>query len=68
MIRKIWLNRFNMQLIVTIPKENEEGVEAGDWVEIKRCVPPLKRRKCNICSKKYQDHTVDELHKHGLIK
>jgi hypothetical protein len=33
-IRKVWKNRLNNQLLITIP--NDSGIKEGDYVEVKK--------------------------------
>lgn len=34
LIRKVWKTTSTEQLMVTIPKENEQGIKEGDYVEL----------------------------------
>lgn len=67
MIRKVWFNRFSGQLLITIPNDNEQAIVEGDYVEVKKVEPPMKKAKCKFCSKPYVKHTVEELYEHKLI-
>lgn len=64
-IRKVWLNSFSGQLLLTVP--NGCGIQDGDIVEIRRVEPDLKTTACPKCNKKYADHTVRELYDHNLL-
>jgi hypothetical protein len=66
MLRRIYENAFNGQMMVTIPKDNELGLSKGMYVAVARAQPPPDHRTCKVCGKGYTLHTLDELVKHGL--
>lgn len=68
MIRKVWMNNFSGQLLVTIPSVNDSTIVDGDFVEVRRVEPPMNGVKCKSCSKPYVKHTVEELYAHKLLK
>jgi hypothetical protein len=65
-LARVWMNNFSGQLSVTVPKNQD--ILDGDYVKIEKVIPPLTNDTCKICSRKYKDHTLKELHQHGFLK
>jgi hypothetical protein len=63
-IRQIWMNNFNGQLLVGIPKDI--GLRNNDFVLIKKALPTMVYSTCQVCKKEYNKHTLKELSDHGL--
>lgn len=67
MIRKVWRNNFSGQNLITIPNDNDEAIIDGDYVEVHKVKPPMKKATCEKCGKPFIKHTVEELYDHKLI-
>lgn len=71
MITRVWVSSYGRQISLALPKNNIEGIDDGDYVDVKLVKPPLLSIKIKCprkdCEKKYADHTVKELYEHGLI-
>lgn len=68
LIRKVWLQRFNDTLHITVPHANPEQISNGDYVILKKYTPKLKDGICSKCGKPYVKHTIEELDKHNLLE
>jgi len=47
MIKKVSSNKKTGQMLITIPKDNKEGIANDDWIEIKKV-----DNRCKECGKK----------------
>ena len=66
LVRQVWGNMAGQRLI-TIPLNNVEGIDTGDFVEVHAIRPKLIKGKCPKCKKLYWDHTIKQLHDHDLL-
>jgi hypothetical protein len=65
MLRRVWESNAG-QMFIGVPKDNEDGLCAGMWVNVARAQPPAQHKRCRVCRRLYGQHTLDELVKHGL--